>query len=275
MTQSSRIGIFESVFPRPTLAESFRDLKKAGFSSVQFDLASAGLDVWSGPIDPAVVSGVERVATETGVSIPAVAGTFNMAHPDPAVRADGLAGIGRVLEAAPMLGATYVTLCTGSRSIKSMWHGHEDNASAEAWRDSRSSIEAALETADSYGITLLVEPEPANVVGSASVARRMLDEVGHPRLKVVLDPANIVLSDMSRSPIDVLSEAFELLGPDIEFAHAKDLSANGEFCAAGTGIVPWQHYRWLLEGIEYQGDVIFHTLTEADVSRALAVWNGA
>ena len=89
----------------------------------------------------------------------------------------------------------------------------------------------------------------------------MLDEVGHPRLKVVLDPANVVLSDMSRSPIDVLSEAFELLGSDIEFAHAKDLNANGEFCAAGTGIVPWQHYRWLLDGIEYQGDVIFHTLT--------------
>jgi sugar phosphate isomerase/epimerase len=156
-----------------------------------------------------------------------------------------------------------------------MWQEHADNASPEAWRDSRASIEAALKAADDHDITLLVEPEPANVVGSAALARRMLDEVGHPRLKIVIDPANVVLSDLSRSPEEVLSEAFGMLGPDIVFAHAKDVSADGRFCAAGTGIVPWQHYRSLLNAIDYQGDVIFHTLTEADVARAITVWQGA
>jgi sugar phosphate isomerase/epimerase len=273
MSQPFRLGIFESVFPRPTLLESFKDLASAGFDCVQFDLASADIAIWSGPADPSEVHQVVNAAVETGVSIPAVSGTYNMAHPDPAYLATGLSGLRRVIEMAPALGAAFVTLCTGSRSTESMWHEHEDNASAGAWRDSRTSIMAALEIADTFGITLLVEPEPANVVGSATLARQMLDEVGHPRLKVVLDPANVVLSNRSASPPDVLSEAFELLGPDIQFAHAKDLSASGEFCAAGSGIVPWQHYRSLLEGIDYRGDVIFHTLTEADVPKALAAWS--
>jgi sugar phosphate isomerase/epimerase len=58
-------------------------------------------------------------------------------------------------------------------------------------------------------------------------------------------------------------------------AHAKDLSGNDEFCAAGSGIVPWPEYWQLLDGIDYDGDVIFHTLTEADVPAALAIspWN--
>jgi sugar phosphate isomerase/epimerase len=86
-----------------------------------------------------------------------------MAHLDPAVRTAGLVGIQRAIDVAPQLGASYVTLCTGSRSTTSMWHEHADNASAEAWRDSRASIEAALEVADDYGITLLME-RPYNLL---------------------------------------------------------------------------------------------------------------
>nr|MBA2469909.1 hypothetical protein [Chloroflexia bacterium] len=55
------------------------------------------------------------------------------------------------------------------------------------------------------------------------------------------------------------------------FAHAKDLSEEDEFCAAGTGIVPWDLYWNLLADIDYTGDVIFHTLAETDVPRVLSL----
>ena len=114
-------------------------------------------------------------------------------------------------------------------------------------------------------VVLLVEPEPANIASGAGKARRLLDEAGSDRLKIVLDRANIVLSDRTRSPEVVLEESFDLLGPDIVFAHAKDLTEDGRFCAAGKGIVPWPRYWDLLERIGYEGDVIYHSLTEADV----------
>ncbi len=268
-----RRGIFETVYQRATLREQFGALKADGFDSVQFDWESAGVDPWQHPIDAGKVESVRLDAEETGVVIPAISGTYNMAHPDEALRQTGHAGLVRVIESAPALAAPFVTLCTGTRTESSMWVAHPDNSTQGAWNDAQESIRRALDVAEANGVTLVVEPEPANVVASARLARRMLDEIASPALKIVLDPANIVLSDRTRDPADVLSEAFDLLGPDIVFAHAKDLSASGKFCAAGTGIVPWDLYRQLLAGIGYSGDIIFHTLTEADVPRAREVFS--
>ncbi len=264
-------GIFESVFARPTLVESFRAVSDAGFVSVQFDFTSAGLDPWSGPIMGEKVERVRSAADAAAVRIPAVSGTFNMAHPDAAVRRSGLEGFERIAASAGILSASFVTLCTGTRDASSMWRWHPDNATDDAWADMLGTVMAALEIAERHDVVLVVEPEPANVVSSAVRARQLLDQVMHDRLRIVLDPANIVLSDRTREPATVLTESFRLLGPDIVFAHAKDLSKEDEFCAAGTGVVPWNLYWSLLAGIGYTGDVIYHTLTEADVSRALSL----
>lgn len=265
-------GIFETVFARPTLADSFRALAAAGFGSVQFDLQSAGVNPWGHAASSIDASMIRNAAGSAGVRIPAVSGAFNMAHPDRAAREAGLVGFERVADAASALGASFVTLCTGTRDRGSMWRWHPDNASDDAWADMVESVGRALDIAERHDVTLVIEPEPANVVSSAAKARELLDELAHERLRIVLDPANIVLSDRSRSPVAVLDEAFTLLGQDIVFAHAKDLSNAGDFCAAGTGIVPWDRYWRLLDEAGYDGDVIFHTLSEADVPRALSIF---
>lgn len=252
--------------------ETFRAVAAAGFGSVQFDLQSAGFDPWRDEVPHEVAAGIRRDADDAGVRISAVSGTFNMAHPDLAVRELGLAGFERVTGCAQALGASFVTLCTGTRDEGSMWRWHSANASAGAWTDMVDAVSGALAIAERYDLVLVVEPEPANVASSATKARDLLDRMANDRLRIVLDPANIVLSDLSRSPDAVLDEAFALLGPDIVFAHAKDLSVDGAFCAAGTGIVPWDRYWRLLEGIGYDGDVIFHTLTEANIPGALSVF---
>ncbi len=264
-------GIFESVFPRPTLSETFQAVARARFECIQFDLLSAGLDPWKGQLAREAVAQVRVEADEAGIRLPALSGTFNMAHPDSVARHEGLAGFERVTVQANVLGASFVTLCTGTRDLSSMWRWHPENDTPEAWADMVDSVTSALLIAERFDVVLLVEPEPANIVSSAAKARELLDQFGNKRLKIVLDPANVVLSDRKRSPAAVLDEAFALLGPDIVFAHAKDLSNTGEFCAAGTGIVPWESYWRLLEDIGYRGDVIFHTLTEADVPRALSL----
>jgi sugar phosphate isomerase/epimerase len=262
-------GIFETVFDRPTLDATFAAVSTAGFVSVQGHLPSAGYDPWTAvSIDRDAVRRMGDSAVKAGVRIAALDGAYNMAHPDPESRAAGGASLERVIEAAQEIGVPFVTLCTGTREPSSMWAYHPENDSAEAWQDCLTSVSLAAQFAEHHGVTLLVEPEPANVASSPARARDLLDSVGSNALKIVLDPANVVLSDRPRSPGEVLREAFEIPGPNIEFAHAKDLDASGRFCAAGTGIVPWDDYRYLLEGIGYARDVIFHTLTEADVPRA-------
>ncbi len=269
-----RPGIFETVFQRPTLEEAFASVRDAGFSSVQFDFASAGIGSQPEAVPSSVAQWTKDAADYVGIGVASVSGTFNMIHPDQGARAAGLASLAAISASCATLGTGIVTLCTGSRNTDSMWRAHPDNGSPSAWADLLETMSVALEMAERYDVRLVVEPEPANVASNADRARKLLDEMAHPRLKIVLDPANILAGDPDRSPEAALDHAFDLLGDDIILAHAKDLDAQGRFCAAGTGIVPWQRYWLLLEDISYDGDVIFHTLTEDQVRSALSVMAG-
>lgn len=268
-----RLGIFESVFPRSTLADMFVAVAEGGFGSVQFDYASAGRAESANAIPAGMAQQAARAAGGTGIAIAAVSGTFNMIHPNVVVREAGIARLDAVARSCPTLGCDIVTLCTGTRDTGSMWRHHPDNASPGAWSDLVNTMTAALEIADRHGVRLVVEPEPANVVRDAGRAKALLAEMAHDRLKIVLDPANILAGDRERSPEVALDRAFDTLGGDIILAHAKDLDHRGAFCAAGTGIVPWAHYRHLLAGIGYDADVIFHTLSEDQVPAARATFD--
>ncbi|MFP5407352.1 MAG: aminoacyl--tRNA ligase-related protein, partial [Gammaproteobacteria bacterium] len=81
-----------------------------------------------------------------------------------------------------------VTLCTGTRDFDDQWRAHPANTTAQAWTDMRASVEDALSAAEAHGVTLGIEPEPANVVRDAPAARRLLEELGRPRgLGIVMD----------------------------------------------------------------------------------------
>lgn len=265
---SMNLGTFETVFDRPTLSGRFEAVAAAGFSSVQFHYASAGLDSRPVAIPQDIVKWVKGTADAAGIRIAAVSGTYNMVHPDLTVRNHGLASLEAVAASCSALGTSIVTLCTGTRSMKSQWTFHPGNARDDAWSDLVVSMRSALDIADRHGLTFAFEPEPANVARDASRARELLDALAHPRLGIILDPANIIASDRDRSPERVLSDAFDLLGGSVVLAHAKDLDETGNFSPAGTGAVPWKRYRSLLQEIAYDGDVIFHSLTEADVPLA-------
>jgi len=267
-----KFGIFESVFERSTLKERFGAVASAGFSSVQFHYASAGIRSRPTVIPDRIVEQVRNDASETGIRIAAVSGTFNMIHPDVAVRRHGLESLEAISATCDGLGTSIVTLCTGTRSRKSQWTFHPDNVLDEAWDDLLNTMRLALEIADRYQVTFAFEPEPANVARNTETAKRLLDTLDHHRLKLILDPANIIASDRTRPPETVLTEAFARLGDSIVLAHAKDLSKTGEFCTAGKGVVPWRHYCSLLVGTGFEGDVIFHSLAEDDVALAISLF---
>lgn len=267
-------GIFETVFPRPTLAATLEAVAGHGLGWIQVHLDSAGLTAPHQSLPEAVPDHVARsVREETsrrGIRLASVSGTYNMAHPDPEVRARGLRGLGAIARAGATMDVRVITLCTGTRDPEDMWRWHPDNATSAARQDLLASLTAALAIADETDMVLGIEPEPANVVANARLARELIDELGHPRLKIVFDPANILAADRHRPPTDVLDDAFALLGEHIVVAHGKDLDADGEFCAAGLGVVPWDHCFARCQEVGYTGPVILHSLDEPDAGRAVA-----
>ena len=267
-----QIGIFTRTFIRPTLDATLDAVVAHGIHAVQFNMECAGLPSMPDAIALSLAREIRDAHAARGITMAAVSGTFNMIHPDLTQRRDGLRRLGVLAGACQALGTGIITLSTGTRDPDNMWRRHPDNDTPDAWQDMIASMRAAVQFADEHDVTLAFEPEIANVVDSAVKARRLLDEIGSPRLKVVLDGANLFHAGELPRMAEILEESVTLLGSDIVLAHAKDLSHDGEAGheAAGTGLLDYDRYLSLLRGVGFDGALILHSLTEAQVPDAVA-----
>jgi sugar phosphate isomerase/epimerase len=269
-----RIGIFARTFARSSPEDVFDALVGYGLGETQFNMSVAGLSSLPDEIAPALADRIRVAAAGRQVALVAVSGTFNMIHPDEEVRRDGLRRLGVLASTCDRLGTSTITLCTGTRDPEDMWSWHPDNARPEAWRDLIATMQGALEMAEEHGVTLAFEPEAANVVDSAEKGRRLLDEMRSPRLKVVMDAANLFDAGdptrrLSRSE-EILEGAFELLGEDLLLTHAKDVKGSGEVVAVGKGDLDYDLYLKLLNEAGYGGPLVIHGLAEEEVEGSLA-----
>lgn len=273
-----RIGIFAKSFFRPSLENVLDAVVAYDIHDIQLNMSVAGLPPMPGEIAPDLADRVRRACDERNVTVAAVSGTFNMAHPQEEVRRDGLRRLGVIVGACGRLGTSTITLCTGTRDRENMWRRHPDNGTPGAWRDMLATMQKALVTAEDYGVTLAFEPEINNVVDSAKKGRRLLDEMRSSHLKAVMDAANLFDATeparrLSRSA-EILGEAFELLGDDVLIAHAKDVKTSGELVAAGKGDLDYGLYLERLSRAGYGGPLIMHGLAEEEVGGSLAFLRG-
>jgi sugar phosphate isomerase/epimerase len=259
-----RLGIFAKTFAGTDPLTVLQAAKDAGYAAVQYNMACSGLPAMPDALTHAEATAVAEASAATGVGIAAVSGTYNMIHPDPAVRATGLRRLGVLIDQAAAMRTGMVTLCTGTRDAKDQWRHHPDNESPEAWRELLDEMAKACALAEAKGVRLGIEPELANVVDGAAKARRLIDSLQSPALAIVLDPANLFeVAPLDRQR-DILSQAVDLLADSIVMAHAKDRDPTGGFATAGKGVVDFPHFLARLRGAGFDGDLVTHGLTAAE-----------
>jgi len=259
-----QLGIFAKTFTGGDPATVLSAVAGAGFAVAQYNLACSGLDPLPDAIPEDAPAAIRAASEATGVGIVAVSGTFNMVHPDTAVRADGLRRLLLLIAAAPAMGTCLVTLCTGTRDPVDMWRVHPDNATQGAWNDLTASMASAITAAEAAGVDLGIEPELANVVSSAESARRLIEEMRSPRLRIVLDAANLFEHATLTEQRDIISRAIDLLAGHIAMAHAKDRTAEGDFVAAGKGVLDYRYYLAALREAGFAGPLVTHGLSAAE-----------
>ena len=260
-----QLGIFAKTFTRTTVEETLDAVVAHKLDCIQFNFSSAGLESLPDKIDPSLAKRIGTAVRKRGICMAGVSGTFNMIHPDPKQRADGFRRLEAIAASCQTIGTNLITLCTGTRDPEDMWRGHPDNDSNNAWRDLAMGMQHALEIAERHDVFLGIEPELANVINSAPKARRLLDEMNNPRLKIVMDAANLLhASELPRASA-IWQEAFDLLAGDIIIAHAKDLAVDGSFVAAGKGALDYDLYIRLLRSVKFNGPLILHGLSETEV----------
>lgn len=264
-----QLGIFARTFTRPTLEAIFDAIVAHDLHCVQFNMACVGLPSLPDHIENNIIDRIRMEATSRGITIAAVSGTYNMIHPDPVQRQAGLQRLRVLASVCKHMGTSVITLCTGTRDPQNMWRWHPENTSRQAWEDLLSSMEAAIHIAEEQDVILAFEPEQANVINTAARGRTLLDTMQSPRLKVVMDPANLIVPENKQHMHHVLDEAFDLLGENIVLAHAKDIGPDNTFQPAGTGTLDYDYYLHNLKATNTEIPLIIHGLSEAQVDAAV------
>jgi len=125
----------------------------------------------------------------------------------------------------------------------------------------------AVPAADDRGFATSADARPTlPPIDSPAKAARLLDELRSPRLKIIIDPANLFHVEDLPHQRAILEAAFDLLGPDIVLAHAKDVrvvDGTVHHVAAGTGVLDYPNYLTLLRHIPVP--LIVHGLAETEV----------
>jgi sugar phosphate isomerase/epimerase len=259
-----QLGIFAKTFEGASPGVVLPQVKAAGFGSAQYNFACSGLSAMPDVVPLDCKTHIISAAQKSAVKMVALSATYNMIHPDLQHRNVGLQRLAVAVEAAADMGIAMVTLCTGTRDPHDQWRHHPDNQTSAAWHDLLTAMNAAVVIADRFNVDLGIEPELANVINSAAQARRLIDTLKSPRIKIVFDAANLFEAEDIHGQRKIVADAVELLADHISMAHAKDRLANGQFTAAGTGVLDYPHFFEQLQQAGFNGPIVTHGLSAAE-----------
>lgn len=273
-----RFGGFARMYPRPTAQDLAAALADAGLVQVQLNLNALGLPTIPAGADLEGIDfpGLAATFAEHGLSLWGLSATYNMAHPDPAIRRAGTEAAAAYIAAIPHGVATAATLCTGSRDAENLWRAHPDNGGEAAWNDFRAELDLLLEAADSSDLVLGIEPEPGNVVADADAAVRLIRELGTDAASVgfILDPANLVSARPRTEHAAVLEDAFDRLGERAVCIHVKDAVPWVESLHGG-GVVDYRTVVRLSAALPDPVPLIIQDATEDQVPEILRMLRAA
>lgn len=137
------------------------------------------------------------------------------------------------------LGAGMVLSGPGSRNPRGPWHPHPENHSQGAEDALVRSLTEAARYCDEYGVPIALECHVTSTLDSVARARRVLDRVGSPWLKVSLDPVNFIPDFATLwDTTALLNDLFDTLGPAIAAAHIKDAYAEERLIVHISETVP-------------------------------------
>ncbi len=139
----------------------------------------------------------------------------------------------RCIDTAQELGTQLVRIFSFRKEM--VLFGAEPIIAEGAWATLLNRLEEPLSMAESAGITLVVETAISGNVTSAALARKLIDELGSPYLKVLWDPCSSLYCTEVPYP-----DGYEIIRDHIAHVHLKDgivnlPAATFDFCAMRQG----------------------------------------
>ena len=231
------IGITTRSFPNMTNEEAAKRMQAIGFKCTELCFVQSDSPGWkyNGITDISEMSDgrfSEIVSTyrDNGIEVSALGVFTNLLEPDDALLAKNLENYRRMMELAAKNGIPYLPTECGfipeSRGVLVQYFESRFNRLKE-------SLTKLCQYAAEYDVYVALESCVIDVVPSAKRASDLISQIGSDRLKVLLDPANLIANSSEEDMYFYLSDR-------IAYFHGKDRKVNDvKGRVVGDGEIDW------------------------------------
>ena len=238
------VGISTLGFTGHTNAELAKELAAAGFGTIQLFLLQKDSNFWKynsradvSSLTPTRCKEIAATYRDAGLGIHSIGVYTNLMHPDEAELKANLAYFEAMMEIGEHMGV--------HTFISEAGHYYDNKVPAphipldlqdEVWPRMVATARKLDEMATRHDAKVLFEPYFQSFFASAKRVRLFVEEVNSPRIRVLLDPANLI-------ELNDLDEMFQQLAPWIDCLHAKDRKHHtNRGVAAGQGDVDYKKF---------------------------------
>lgn len=220
MTVPLNLGIRAHDLGPTDLDTLIHKLKEYDLKHIQFAIKKSFPDVIDtyDKLTPGVASYYGDRFAKEGIKLSILGAYVNIVASDLQQREQALNDFTTHLRLARDFHASMVATETGS--VKKGYT--EDNFTEEAFLKVIESVKRMVKEAEVFGVTVAIEAGINHPLHTAKLAKRLIDEVNSPNLKIIMDCANLMRPDNHSRQAEVIEEAFELLGDHIIAMHIKD-----------------------------------------------------
>lgn len=238
-----QIGMATLGFANYTNADLARELSAQGIRIVQLFLSQTDSRYWRynsrADLSDLTADRCRAIADSyrsAGITIHSIGVYTNLIHPDEAERQANLEYFEAMMKIARAMGVQQLITEAG--------HFHSDQPEPavphhfqeDVWRTMVATGKELARRAEAHDATVLFEPFFRGFLASAKRTRVFLEAVDSPRIRALLDPANLL-------EVNDLEEMFEQLAPWIECLHAKDRKLHVDRgVPAGQGDLDYERF---------------------------------
>ncbi len=253
------------------LEERVKNVKEQGFTCAHLALSKVISDysVADSALTPGFAMYLKNLFRKNDVDIAVLGCYLNLANPNEEKLKSVTERYLSHIRFASILGCGVVGTETGNPN-ETYTYEEGRSHSEEALETFITNLRPVVEYAEKMGVILAIEPVFTHIVCNPLRARRVLDEIASPNLRIILDPVNLLHISNYQNREAIIKEAIEVLGDAVDVVHIKDFRVEESTLvsvAAGTGMMD---YTDIIRFIKNEKPYIHVTLENTNPDNA--VW---
>jgi sugar phosphate isomerase/epimerase len=222
-----RLGIRAHDVKKLPFEGSIENIAENGFCCTQLALKKliTEFNVDREAMSPGMALYIREVFARNKVDVAVLGCYLNLATPDLAQLAQFYKNYEAHIRFASLLGCGMVGTETGAVNVE--YSFEPANHSEEALNIFIKNLKPVVSYAEKMGVIMAIEPVYKHIMCDIKRTRKVLDAIDSPNLLVIFDATNVISADNYTRQNEIIEEAFDLVGEEIDVLHIKDFIVNG------------------------------------------------